>query len=470
MNVLRRILMLLTAWVALSQPARAEKSAPERPNIVVFIADDMSWADSGPYGNRSVHTPNLDRLAREGMRFDEAWLTISSCSPSRASILTGRYPHSSGAGHLMKPLPEDALLLTTPLRQAGYWAAAYGKFHLPGGAGAKQFDVVDPGSQGKQWVSALKRRPKDKPFFLWLASRDPHRDYEKGAFDPPHAPEDVTVPPYLPDTPEVREDLALYYDAIARLDSQVGEVLNALEAEDLLDNTLVLFLADNGRPFPRDKTMCYESSLRTPLLVRYPPMVQPGSRTESLVSAVDLAPTLLELAGVPAPSTFQGKSFLSVLRDPQARVRDHAFVERNWHVFSACERAVITDRFNYIRNWRPDLAATPPPDIGKSPTWEVMRKLHAAGKLPPEQATCFVVPRPEEELYDTRKDPHALRNLAQDPEYQPVMEEMRAALAAWQRETGDNFDPQNIKPDGIDRETFKKRDRKEPANEVGEES
>ena len=469
MNTHCHILLVSAAFVALALPAGAAP-APLPPNIVVFIADDMSWEDSGPYGNRSIHTPNLDRLAREGMRFDEAWLTISSCSPSRASILTGRYPHSSGAGHLMKALPEDALLLTTPLRQAGYWAAACGKFHLPGGAGAKQFDVVDPGGQGKQWVSALKRRPKDKPFFLWLASRDPHRDYKKGAFDPPHAPEDVTVPPYLPDTPEVREDLALYYDAIARLDSQVGEVLDALEAEDLLDNTLVLFLADNGRPFPRAKTTCYEGGLRTPLLVRYPPLVKGGSVTGSLVSAVDIAPTLLELAGVPTPDTFQGESLVPILRDPAAAVRTHAFAEHNWHVFSACERAVITDRFNYIRNWRPDLPATPPPDIGQSPTWEVIRKLHAAGKLPPEQATCFVVPRPEEELYDTRKDPHALRNLAQDPEYQPVMKEMRAALAAWQRETGDNFDPQNIKPDGIDRETFKKRERKKSTKENGEES
>lgn len=437
---------------------------------MVFIADDMSWEDSGPYGNRLVHTPNLDRLAREGMRFDEAWLTISSCSPSRASILTGRYPHSSGAGHLMKPLPEDALLLTTPLRQAGYWAAAYGKFHLPGGAGRKQFDVVDPGGQAKQWVNALKRQPKDKPFFLWLASRDPHRDYKKGAFDPPHAPEDVTVPPYVPDTPEVREDLALYYDAIARLDSQVGEVLDALEAEDLLDNTLVLFLADNGRPFPRDKTTCYEGGLRTPLLVRYPPLVKGGSVTGSLVSAVDIAPTLLELAGVPAPDTFQGESFVPILRDPAATVRTHAFAEHNWHVFSACERAVITDRFNYIRNWRPDLPATPPPDIGKSPTWQAIRRLHAEGKLPPSQAACLVTPRPEEELYDTERDPYALKNLAQDPQYEPVMEEMRAVMAAWQRETGDKIDPDNIKPDGLDRETFKKPGRNPAARPKKDES
>jgi arylsulfatase A-like enzyme len=464
-HILRHTLPAIAAFFALCHPADADP-APEKPNIVVIIADDMSWPDSGPYGNRSVHTPNLDRLAREGMRFDEAWLTISSCSPSRASILTGRYPHSSGAGHLMKPLPEDALLLTTPLRQAGYWAAACGKFHLPGGAGAKQFDVVDPGGQGKQWVSALKRRPKDKPFFLWLASRDPHRPYEKAAFDPPHAPEDVVVPPYLPDTSEVREDLALYYDAIARLDSHVGEVLDALEAEDLLNNTLVLFLADNGRPFPRDKTTCYEGGLRTPLLVRYPPLVKGGSVAGGLVSAVDIAPTLLELAGVPASDTFQGKSLVPILRDPAATVRTHAFAEHNWHVFSACERAVITDRFNYIRNWRPDLPATPPPDIGKSPTWEAMRKLRAAGKLLPKQAACFVTPRPEEELYDTRKDPFALQNLAQDPEYRPVIEEMRAALAAWQRETGDNFDPQNIKPDGVDRETFKQRDRKKSSNEA----
>jgi N-sulfoglucosamine sulfohydrolase len=183
-----------------------------------------------------------------------------------------------------------------------------------------------------------------------------------------------------------------------------------------------------------------------------------------------IAPTLLELAGVPAPDTLQGESFVPILRDPAATVRTHAFAEHNWHVFSACERAVITDRFNYIRNWRPDLPATPPPDIGKSPTWQAIRGLHAEGKLPPSQAACLVTPRPEEELYDTEKDPYALKNLAQDPHYEPVMDEMRAALAAWQRETGDKIDPDNIKPDGLDRETFKKRERKKSAKENGEDS
>jgi N-sulfoglucosamine sulfohydrolase len=436
------------------------ESAAAKPNFVIFIADDMAWDDSGAYGHPTIHTPNIDRLAREGMRFDQAWLTASSCSPSRASILTGRYPHATGAGELHLPWPDDAVLMTTPLREAGYWAASVGKWHpRQGDAGRNQFDLVNAGggpSGCGDWVEVLQNRPPEKPFFLWLAASDPHRPYPPGAFDPPHSPDDVVVPPYLPDTPEVRRDLALYYDEIARLDGYVGQVLDELKAQDVLDNTFVLFISDNGRPFPRDKTTVYDSGLRTPFIVRYPPVVQAGAHTASLASAVDIAPTVLELAGMDPLPTFQGKSLMPVLRDPDAVVRTHAFGESNWHDVASCQRGIRGERFNYIRNYRPDLPLTPPADAGRSPTYQVMQKLHADGKLPPHQATCFVTPRPEEELYDTHKDPFAMNNLAKDPEFEPVMEEMRAALAAWQDETGDSVDPENITPDGFDRQTFQK--------------
>jgi arylsulfatase A-like enzyme len=247
--------------------------------------------------------------------------------------------------------------------------------------------------------------------------------------------------------------LALYYDEIARLDGFVGQVLDELDGQGILDSTFVLFLSDNGRPFPRDKTSVYDSGVRTPFLVRYPPLVKPGTVCASLVSSVDIAPTVLELARLAPLPGFQGKSFVPALGDPAATIREYAFAEHNWHDFAGLERGVRSARFNYIRNWRPDLPGTPAADAFKSETWQAMRRLHGEGKLPPNQSTCFVTPRSGEELYDTEKDPHALNNLAANPEYASVLAEMRAALAAWQKETSDTFDPDAISPDGFDRNT-----------------
>ncbi len=199
-------------------------------------------------------------------------------------------------------------------------------------------------------MPVLRDRPRDKPFFLWLASLDPHRDYEPGTIPEPHRPEDVVVPPYLPDVPEVRNDLALYYDEISRLDHYVGEVLAELDRQGVAGETLVLFLSDNGRPFPRCKTTLYDSGIRTPFLVRWPGHVRPGSRCGSLVSTIDIAPTVLKLAGIEPGPSFQGKDFSPLFQDPTAKVRDLIFAERNWHDYAAHGRAARSERFKYIRN------------------------------------------------------------------------------------------------------------------------
>jgi len=429
--------------------------AAEHPNFVIFVADDMAWDDCGAYGHPAIHTPHIDRLAREGMRFDQAWLTCSSCSPSRCSMLTGRYPHATGAGELHLPLPADQVLLTTPLREAGFWTASVGKWHL-GNAAIAQMDLVKQGggpSGCEFWVPVLQDRPRDKPFFLWLAAVDPHRGYSPNTFDPPHSGDAAVVPPYLPDCPETRRDLAMYYDEIARLDSFVGKVLEELQRQEVLEDTFILFLSDNGRPFPRCKTTVYDSGVKTPFIVRYPRLVQAGSSTDRLVSTVDIAPTVLSLAGLEPLPSFQGVSFVPLLRNATATVRKYAFAEHNWHDYAALERGVRSERYNYIRNWRPDLPGTPPADAVRSPTYEEMQRRQKAGELPARQATCFATPRPVEELYDTQADPHALNNLADDAEYAEVLQELRAALVEWQRKVGDQIDPQTITPDGFDRQT-----------------
>ena len=426
------------------------------PNFIVIIADDMATDDCGAFGHAKIRTPNIDRLAREGLRFDHALLTCSSCSPSRASLLTGRYPHSTGAPELHQPLPAEQVALTEPLRTAGYFTAAAGKWHL-GKAAKPKFDVVkEGGGDGAydHWLPVLRERPKDKPFFLWLASTDPHRGYQSGTIARPHTPDDVVVPPYLADCPETRGDLALYYDEIGRLDAHVGEVLDELQRQGVADNTVVIFLSDNGRPFPRCKTTVYDSGVQTPLIVRWPARIKPGAVAKNLVSSVDIAPTVVDVAGAKLPDAFQGKSFATMFDDPAAETRPYAFSEHNWHDYMAFERGVRGPRFHYIRNGLPEVTCNPPADAVRSPTFQAMRRLRDEGKLKPEQLGCFTVPRPREELYDTQNDPHELQNLADAPQHAAVLAEMRKALDDWQRATAD-AKPERLTPDKFDRETAK---------------
>jgi N-sulfoglucosamine sulfohydrolase len=441
-----------------------------RPNVVLIIADDLAWDDSGAYGNPKVGTPNIDRLAREGIKFTRAFVTISSCSPSRSSLITGRYPHNTDAEQLHWPLPAAQVTFVEKLKAAGYWTAASGKWHL-GTAVKNRFDVVDdPGESGFQtdpktgkmlakddsgaagWLPTMQQRPKDKPFFLWFAALDPHRDYVENSIPNPHKPADVIVPQHLPDTPEVRSELALYYDEITRLDDNVGKVMAELERQGVADNTLVFFISDNGRPFPGAKTTMYDSGIHTPLIARWPKGIRRALVSDSLISSIDLAPTILQLAGVAIPPTVQGKSFVPVLTNPKAKIRDAIYAEKNWHDYEDRVRALRTERFKYIRNDYPDLAGTPSADAGRSPTMDALRRLHKDGKLTPLQARIFHAPRPAEELYDVVADPHEVNNLATNPRYAKTLIELREKLKAWGRETNDVVPPRRT-PDEFDRVT-----------------
>lgn len=481
------ICLCATDFLPLSSPAiltAADPASPlvaSKPNIVLIIADDMGAEDYGAGGNPHVRTPNIDRLAKAGLSFNNAMLTCSSCSPSRSSIITCRYPHNTDAEQLHWPLPAEQVTFVELLKEAGYYTAASGKWHL-GNAVKNRFDKVDEASaagfqlpadaagaaqavlEDKQnasgcanWVKTLEERPRDKPFFLWLAALDPHRDYAANIIPRPHTPEEVVVPPYLPDTPKVRADLALYYDEIARLDGYVGRVLDELDRQQIADQTLVVFMTDNGRPFPRCKTTLYESGIRTPLLVRWPARIAAGQKSDALVSSIDLGATFLELAGVQPKASMQGQSFASVLADPSRKHRDFAFAEHNWHDYDAFERAVRSPRYKYIRNLDATLPLTPPADAVRSPTFVEMRRLRDAKQLPSEQSQCFAAPRPEEEFYDLQSDPHELNNLlGAHPSVQggllaSEIERHRAALDAWRRETKDL---ENVRaPDEFDRES-----------------
>ena len=462
---MRYLFTLLTALAGFASAPLGQ--ADTRPNIVFMIADDLAWDDLGCSGNPNVRTPHLDRLAKGGMQFTNAFLTISSCSPSRASIITGTYPHQTDAEQLHWPLPADRLTFVELLKASGYWTAAAGKWHLgnavkdrfdevreadvsgfqlPTGEAAKEGKIIqkvigDARSGCDQWVPVLKARPKDKPFFLWLAALDPHRDYDEGILEKPHKPEDVRLPPYVADTPKSRKDYALYYDEITRLDRFVGEVMAELKKQGVADNTFVLFISDNGRPFPRDKTTLYDSGIRTPFIVNWPARIQPGGRSDSLISSVDIGSAFLELAGLSTPTVFEGRSFLPLLRNPSLTLHDFVFAERNWHDYEDRVRAVRNKRFKYIRNFYDDLPNTPPADVVRSIAYREMIRLRDEGQLAEAQRNTFIQPRPREELYDIKNDPYELRNLAADSGQSKRLKRFRRALTKWQEETNDTEPP-----------------------------
>ena len=440
-------------------PALAFSQA--KPNFVFIIADDVSWNDIGCYGNDVVKTPNIDRLAQEGLRFTNAFLTASSCSPSRCSIISGKYPHSNGAAELHTPLPEKEKPFPLFLKENNYYTAHAGKWHM-GPATHRAFDCYtdnngyDIGDGGENnWVSFLKERPKDKPFFFWFASNDAHRPWGADTFKITHNPAKMIIPPYFADTPETRQDMASYYNEIGRFDYYIGKVRKELEAQGVLENTLIIVMSDNGRPFPRCKTRVYDSGMKTPFIVFWPKGIRnKGNHSESLISAIDIAPTILKLAGINVPDEYQGKNFVAVLKKRSAEIRSSVFSEHNWHDYEAHERMIRTKDYLYVLNARPNLTNCGPADSKSSPTQHALNIVRDAGKLSPSQADVFVAPRPAEELFDVKNDPEQILNLASMPEYQEKLKEMKGLLKNWQINTGDTTSDA-LTPDWFDRETGK---------------
>ncbi len=445
--------------------------AQNAPNIIFIIADDISWDDIGAYGNSKVKTPNLDRLAKNGLKFENMFLTASSCSPSRTSILTGRYPHNTGAAELHTPLPAHLSFFPGQLRQGGYFTALAGKWH-EGPATKSAYDtlLVNREANGEgaelQWINLLNARPGNKPFFFWLAPFDAHRPWSEQTDGPTHDPAtEVVVPPALVDTRETREDLKNYYNEIARLDHYVGVLERELEKQGIAENTLIIFTADNGRAFPGSKTRLYDAGVKAPFLVKWPKGIKPGLVTRSLVSSIDIAPTLLELAGIRPAETIQGRSFASLLKTPGKEFRTYVFAEHNWHDYEAYERSVRSKEFLYIVNKRPLLDNGGPIDANQSPSADALRKAGKSGKLTKLQNDVFLVPRPAEEFFDNLKDPLQSENEIRNEAYSAAIFKLRQVLKQWQEETGDT-EPAHLTPDWYDRQTGAPTDQKGKRGEM----
>ena len=410
------IISLLSCPVVLG--SASGNSGEVKPNIILFIADDVSWNDIGCYGNKEVKTPNIDSLASYGVRFNNFFLTASSSSPSRNSIITGRYPHNTGGSELHTEPPDYMISFPEILRQNGYYTAQAGKFHM-GPYARRGFDAINEdgklnGDGGEElWLKCLNERPQDKPFFMWFAAYDAHREWGPNEFSSTHNPVTITPPFYLGQGEKTKDDLAKYYDEITRFDHYIGLVNKELIRQNIIDSTLIIIMADNGRPFPHSKTRVNDRGLKTPFIIYWPEGI--GTRRkecESLISAIDIAPTLLELASTMVPASFQGHSFVRLLDDPDRDFRNFVFAEHNWHDFEAHERMVRTEEFLYILNSRPQYPQMGPADAIGSPAFKELDSLNRSGAILTSQSDVFIAPRPSEELYDCIADPEQNNNLA----------------------------------------------------------
>ncbi|MFU8876815.1 MAG: sulfatase [Wenzhouxiangellaceae bacterium] len=416
-------------------------SADNRPHIVFITSDDHSVPDLGVYGNPVITTPNIDRLAGQGILFNRAYATTPQCSPSRASLVTGRSATATGNSRLHSPLRTEHANIIEALNRAGYFTAAFRKIHL-GEEVEGQFAFRES-DESVGFEAAFEQWDGEQPMFLHIGFNEPHRPYEAGYWDPPHDPDKVIVPDYLPDTPEVRQDLALYYDEIAEMDRQIGELMALLEDQGIADNTFVIFVGDNGLPFPGAKGTLYEPGVHVPLFAFWPDRIPAGQVTDEIVSLVDLVPTVLEAAAIEPFAGIEGRSLLEMMRETTGPgVREYAFSERNWHDNLDLSRAVHGTRYKLIRNYLHDRPYRPTMDIQNSLSWSSIVELHERGELGEmHTARYFADQRPPYELFDLQSDPHERINLADSEEHAEIREQLEAVLTEWMRGINDPLPP-----------------------------
>lgn len=445
--VRKQILVTASVAFASSFVYGAAKSEEKRPNIIVFIADDAGM-DFGCYGNKGIKTPNIDRLASQGIRFEKAYLTSPQSSPSRTSMMTGQFAHTIGTEDLHNPLNDSTNMMPYYFNQAGYSTGVMLKTHW-GPNGDKQFKHLikggykpDQGDLTDELYSNYRKFLDDsegQPFFLWVGFIDPHRPYNRDVCPQVNKPEDVVIPPFLVDAPDTRRDMADYYDEISRMDRNIGTMLEELEKRGLLENTVIVFMSDNGRPFPRCKGSLYDAGIQTPLIFVWDKHIRPNTvHANGLVSSVDLAPTLLSLADIDIPGNIYGRSFKDLLFDSSRRGRDYIFSERNWHDTDEYIRCVRTEKYKFIYNAYYEIPHGTAMDLSTSLSWYDLKAAQRQGRLTKEQGLLFKAPRPMIEIYDLEKDPYELDNVADVKEYLEEGKKLAKLLVDWQTDTMDH--------------------------------
>lgn len=430
------VLALMTALLCLASLGRAAET--NRPNILWITSEDHG-PQMGCYGDTFATTPNVDKLAAKGMIYTHVWSCAPVCAPSRTTLISGMYAPSTGSEHMrsLVPYPAGQQMYPQLLREAGYYCSNNAKedYNL-----AKPGKVWDDSSKKAHW----RNRAAGQPFMAVFNSEKSHESKIRARpHTPVHDPAKVRVPPYHPDTPEVRRDWAQYYDVVSQADADAGKVLAELEADGLAEETIVFYYGDHGSGMPRSKRWPYNSGLHVPLVVYIPekfkelrpPDYRPGGKSDRLVSFVDFAPTLLSLAGAKPPDWMQGRAFLGKFIAPAPPFL-HGFRgrmdERNDLV-----RSVTDGRYVYVRNYMPHLIYGQYLDyMWQTPTTRVWQQLHDEGKLTPVQ-DAFWNRKPPEELYDLQSDPDEVRNLAASPAHQEIKVKLRRAQQEHARQIRD---------------------------------
>lgn len=433
--------------------------ASQHLNVVLVLSDDHSAPYLGCYGF-PIRTPNFDRFAAQGLRAERMFTAAPQCVPSRTALMTGRMPVAVRMGRFSSPLPPDIVTLPDLLKQAGYFTGVCRRnYHLDGPANAansqptfekhglqtfaKRLDFADRTNDRTKTPAIinqfLDKKPADKPFFLWVNFNDPHHVWDANAINPPYDPAKLPLPKHFPDLPGVREDFAKYLGEITRADEEFQTVLDTLDKRGFTQNTLIIFMGDNGMALPHGKGSLYDPGSNVPCLIRWPGVVTPGRVTRELLSGEDVAPTILDACGAAPHKDMSGRSFANLLRGRSYEPRKYVYCQRLAHGNSPVtpqtksstfdlSRSVRSARWKLIYNCTPHMEYSPV-DSARDAGWTQMTAAHKAGKLSPEiDKAYFTYPRPVLELFDLDNDPSELNNLAGRPEHAAVQNELMRAL------------------------------------------
>ncbi|MBI1320665.1 MAG: sulfatase-like hydrolase/transferase [Candidatus Hydrogenedens sp.] len=444
--------------------ARAEEAAEKRPNILFAIADDWSWPHASIAGAKFVATPNFDRVAREGVLFENAFCAAPQCSPNRAAILSGRHIWQlREAGTHSSLFPKDIVVSPDLFEQAGYHIGFTGKGWGPGNwedsgrhrnpAGPEfsdlEFDSVPAGINDTDYAANfeafLEQRPEGAPFYFWYGGKEPHRGYLKGAgVKAGKRLEDVALPAFLPEAEDTRSDLLDYGVEVEWFDTQLGKMIAKLESLGELDNTIVIVTSDNGMPFPRAKANVYEYGVHVPLAIRWGAHAAPGRTVKDLFSFFDYAPTLLSAAGIAVPESMTGKSFLPLLIEGVPGPNDFVLFGRERHSHARFDnlgypaRAIRTPEALYIHNLKPDRWPAGDPDafydIDDGPTKGLLVE-HQAGY--PALYDAAVGKRKEHELFDVSDSMDCTENLAGEDASAETLKALQEKLGTTLAQQGD---------------------------------
>ena len=475
----RHLFIYMILFIYMSCDQKKNKSEPKRPNILLLMSDNQSADHLGCYGDKSVKTPNIDKLANKGLIFKNAYCSAPSCSPARASMLTGQDIWNLGeAANLWSSFPK-VKVYSQLMVASGYHIGIEGKGWGPGDETVTGWEHNPGGTRYDSFEEFFNEVEKGQPWMYWYSSRDPHRPYKKEGWKNSGIQLDsIFVPPYLPDNIEVRKDIADYYDEIQRFDEEVGSYISLLKEMGEFENTMIIVCSDNGWQMPRGLANLYDFGTKIPLIISWPDFFTPGREIEDFINIKDFAPTFLELAGIAIPEQMNARSFVDILTSEKQGVinpqRDHVIMARERHAFvrkgglGYPGRAIRTNDYLFIKNYEPERwPAGDPPLYGDvdahmlhydAPTKIHMLKNKNSEDIKPLFDLAFSK-RPEYELYNLKEDPFQMNNLSQVDEYKPVFEALLSKLNTYLVKTNDPRETE-LEFDWDNTHYYKDRDKK----------